>query len=750
MSWDQAWNELDTKLDTFQIQQNRIIQPNRVNEPSPWLERARWAEYLGGYDREILLGLIGKPDTPLLSLVWTIFDGLASKIQQILAHTGIFARFEIVRTEKDQSRAKPFRAYQDSTKILVYGKPWKQILSFFVRTQLNPDENSYPSYFLTEDQMNTFQIFIELVQKRLDNPDLDENLSNSDADSTSSHARPIPESQDDSIPDDIDTTTIFQPRSNQIQRLDQLERACLDFCLSLLDQQAKIDEYELPFVNVLAVLGLDPKGFKGVDAYPSILSSILKISRFFILRYVWDESDHSDLSARPFSVPTRPDSEASTLAFGRKLPNLEGLDLLAQLKRLVDRILIRGSFTPINWLLDLRGYGMNLAFNTTSRGSIDWVNTNTLVFGPISFQITEFRSFLHGLVQSTRAILLEEVLFSDASTVPAIPWPQIFDNPLDSTPFSNFLRDSRTKLGLDRPNEWLFRRIADNPILASRFRIGSEWNTAEINIWIASIRLFLGKLLVLFHITGGQPARAPELLSIQYSNSTSTGLRNIFVENGLVSFVTYYHKGYSVQNSTKIIHRYLPREVGELFVYYIWLVQPFQARISLAAYRKPLSEYLFENPTRNPAPRSVNFTSDQFRKVFRTATERGLGLAINPSQYRHIAIGITRRYLRKDLFFQPDEGLDESINDDDYSDDILDLQAAHSTRIAGAVYARGLFDQSGEVLSIKQRFREASIVGFFSYLFSSIFFFSIYLLFFYRVRVKVRLRVMVRIRVAFV
>ena len=42
----------------------------------------------------------------------------------------------------------------------------------------------------------------------------------------------------------------------------------------------------------------------------------------------------------------------------------------------------------------------------------------------------------------------------------------------------------------------------------------------------------------------------------------------------MVFFVTYYHKGYSIQDSTKIIHRYLPREVGELLVYYIMASSP--------------------------------------------------------------------------------------------------------------------------------------------------------------------------------
>ncbi|KAF4624839.1 hypothetical protein G7Y89_g13332 [Cudoniella acicularis] len=36
---------------------------------------------------------------------------------------------------------------------------------------------------------------------------------------------------------------------------------------------------------------------------------------------------------------------------------------------------------------------------------------------------------------------------------------------------------------------------------------------------------------------------------------------NIFIENGLISFVTFYYKGYSVSGSTKIIYRYLPEVI---------------------------------------------------------------------------------------------------------------------------------------------------------------------------------------------
>lgn len=75
--------------------------------------------------------------------------------------------------------------------------------------------------------------------------------------------------------------------------------------------------------------------------------------------------------------------------------------------------------------------------------------------------------------------------------------------------------------------------------------------------------------------TGGQPARAPELLGMRWKNTASGGIRNIFIDEGLVSFVAIYHKGYRSSGNIKVINRFLPREVGELLVYYLWLVVPF-------------------------------------------------------------------------------------------------------------------------------------------------------------------------------
>ena len=42
-----------------------------------------------------------------------------------------------------------------------------------------------------------------------------------------------------------------------------------------------------------------------------------------------------------------------------------------------------------------------------------------------------------------RILLRKELLFEiDSITIPSIPWSRIYDNPLDSTPFQNFLGDN--------------------------------------------------------------------------------------------------------------------------------------------------------------------------------------------------------------------------------------------------------------------------------------------------------------------
>jgi hypothetical protein len=78
--------------------------------------------------------------------------------------------------------------------------------------------------------------------------------------------------------------------------------------------------------------------------------------------------------------------------------------------------------------------------------------------------------------------------------------------------------------------------------------------SSSVQTYLASVQTFLTKLLLLIHITGGQPARIPEILTVRHRNSSYDEPRNIFVEDGLVTFVTRYYKGYTISGEHKIIY----------------------------------------------------------------------------------------------------------------------------------------------------------------------------------------------------
>jgi superfamily II DNA helicase RecQ len=222
-----------------------------------------------------------------------------------------------------------------------------------------------------------------------------------------------------------------------------------------------------------------------------------------------------------------------------------------------------------------------------------------------------------------------------------------------------------------------------------------------------AIKRFKEKLAVLIQISAGQPARAPELLSIRHYNTRSGGRRNIFIEDGKVVLVAAYHKGYNLGGNTKIIHRYLPQEVGELVVRYLWLVEPFQRQLEVAIEGKSYGRgYLWERGMDDK-----KWTSERIGRLMEQESQIGMGVKVGISVYRQMAIAIARHCLKGEGMVddRDDEEDIEDDNDNAHSQDhILDLQAGHGSHVAGMIYARAILEAPGEVASIRQQYRHAS------------------------------------------
>ena len=226
----------------------------------------------------------------------------------------------------------------------------------------------------------------------------------------------------------------------------------------------------------------------------------------------------------------------------------------------------------------------------------------------------------------------------------AVSTYKLVDNPAENRNGWSFLQHHENLLGpLPDRQSWLLDRVLSNEWLHEEFLSKDAagrtiWQYGNAKAYKEKVTRFLELLLLLIHLTSGQLARGTEILSICHMNTVHGHHCNIFIENGMVSTVTSYHKGYNVTGSTKIIHRYLLKEVGELLVYYLWLILPFCQQLELLAFRNSAqtSPFLW---TRDKG--GDTWDSSQLSRVMRREFELELGLPIGLSVYRHLAIAIS-------------------------------------------------------------------------------------------------------------
>lgn len=625
---------------------NVVIEDPAV-QINPWLSRTQWSTYLKGFERSSLLQLVEEPrgddddETPLESFVWATVRSLLRACQyNATTAAGIFVRMEVVQNDQDRRQTVPLQAYLSDATFLDNCRPWQRLILFFVRTRQSEEW----TYRLSRPQEARLDLLLRRGRTAVEN--------------VGSRSETESQSDDDSV------------AAGERRTLTPAEEACLEFCVALLDQQVRTNEYESPLICALALLGVSDQGWVGPDRYPSILSAVIKMARFMVVQSALGRTDE----------PT-----------------------LATVQGMVRRFMRRGTFSPFEWMVDLRSYGMKIARTTTVEGSLGWVD-DTVLYKDLQFTMAEFRSFVHGLVHETHRILHDDLLFGRtiAEPPPTVPWSQLRDNPRHSQVGWNFLRDPRCTLPVDG-ERWLIDAVQASEELRTKLITGQRLYGAEQ--YRTHVRNFRTKLLLLVQLTGGQPARIPELLLVQHQDSIHDVHRGVFVEDGSVCLVTRIHKGYTISGDVKIIFRYPPREVGELLVRYLWLVLPFFERLQQHRFAVDPSPFLWPDDAGGP-----KWSTELVRKALREESLIGLGQALNVQTYRQIAVGMSRRFLRPRDRFDDDaaDGTHEHRADGGDEDTTLDLQAGHTSYTAGTAYARLLTEQPGEVYTAREKFRRVS------------------------------------------
>ena len=63
-------------------------------------------------------------------------------------------------------------------------------------------------------------------------------------------------------------------------------------------------------------------------------------------------------------------------------------------QQMVNEFLLRTSHGPMEWMLDLRTYGMKIQFSGTAPGYIDW-HGDQIMYKDVQFTMSQFRGMVH-------------------------------------------------------------------------------------------------------------------------------------------------------------------------------------------------------------------------------------------------------------------------------------------------------------------------------------------------------------------
>lgn len=253
------------------------------------------------------------------------------------------------------------------------------------------------------------------------------------------------------------------------------------------------------------------------------------------------------------------------------------------------------------------------------------------------FDLSDFGGMVYELRGRART-RLNWLLFDHKA--PKIPWEKLVDNHKNAAKYFNFAQDARNNR--DGRNgrsirmkhwgyDWLRSQISQSTKTSAKI---DKDDFADI--YIKKVDEFKIWLLLLTHIIGGPPATNTEILNLRHTNDVHGQHRNVFIEDGLVMFDVNYHKQYNHHASTKDIPRYLPREAGELVVWYLWLVLPFHEALTVQVrkikYKRETHKW-------------ESWGTEHMEMFFKQVSTEHLGCGLNISLYRQIVATISLNVL---------------------------------------------------------------------------------------------------------
>lgn len=410
-------------------------------------------------------------------------------------------------------------------------------------------------------------------------------------------------------------------------------------CMLVLTQDmSKGTQYDSPLMHYLAVRGIDATSqtLRSPFTYTPILGRMLWIVRLIMLE---------------ITVPA--------VAW----PEL-GLECKEAIASVPDRVrtmrakhLCEGSWSPTSSILSQLAMGKKYNKVHQSPSNIHWsADAQTIYYGGEPVTLSRVRTMCSELIRQLQASM-RSLVFRQA--VPPIDLGSIVDSMAWSSEFRraeySFITHVKNRDRTDVGWEYLYSRARQDRKEWRLFRSTdrTKWNPAQKRAYLRKEGQFLQTLMLVMHVTGGQPARGPEIGSVKVSNSIYSA-RNVYVINGRMCFLTMYDKARKRRGNTDYIVRFLSDPVSQILAQYLVYVRPFARALDQRE-----SEYLF-------AGSYGPWAGNELTAAMVRASQKYLGTRVTTQGWRHIAIGIAVRHLMRASQTWETDG-DEGEGEDEFA-----------------------------------------------------------------------------------
>jgi hypothetical protein len=195
-------------------------------------------------------------------------------------------------------------------------------------------------------------------------------------------------------------------------------------------------------------------------------------------------------------------------------------DPLVVFKDVRNRYLVLDEATPFDHLQRLLQYAKHVGKGMTGKEKITWSkDKSAMYFNGQELEIDRFKDFVRQLISKCHS-QLAELLFGLEKDIEDIA----LENWIDDLNLANvgysFVKDPKNVLygGAKRMMDRAKRQGKLSEIMAiDQTSVANVSFCANgVNKYLAKVNSFLETLLLVIHLTGGQPARGTEILSIRY------------------------------------------------------------------------------------------------------------------------------------------------------------------------------------------------------------------------------------------